>query len=166
MNVVQPAMAEPKIVRIADGVWAQEEDRSVPLPRHLDLHEGRVTACRCTPLIEALEDIRVLNQVPILGARLDCRDQHELVPWIVGRYHTLTPDPRAFRLTHAIALDLRLSVCRFCGMVEVRDVSITSIVETDAEGRRFHITKPGSRVRKDGVLGWYAGRRQRGRAYR
>lgn len=163
--MAQPRAAEePKIVQIADGVWAQEEDRSVSLPRHLESHEGRQQPCRCVPLLQAMTGI-VQRPAPLLGTRLDCRDEHDLVVWITGNYRSQTQDPLRVRLMRTHDAALQLSICRYCGMVEVRDVSLDLIVDEDGEGRRKFITPVETALRKDTVLGWYAGRRVSGRQF-
>ena len=144
---------EPRFSQIADGVWAQVEDRSQGLPRHLDAsaHEGRIQPCHCRPLLESMTSVLLLSVV-LSGTRLACRDQHDLIPFASGAYR---------------GLDLRLRICRFCGAVEVRDVSVDVIVDHDlASGRRLSITQRRESHRRDLLLGWYAGRRVSGRIYR
>lgn len=143
---------EPQFTRVADGVWAQVENRSATLPRHLDAgaHEGRAGQCRCQPLLEVMRIVRITPMV-VVGTRAACRDQHDFGHYATGAYR---------------GLELRLSMCRYCGAVEVRDVSIDLIADEDAgTGRRLFITPPRKAVRRDVVLGWYAGRRVAGRIY-
>lgn len=144
---------EPRFSQIADGIWAQVEDRSAGLPRHLDssAHEGRIGLCRCRPLIDSMTALQ-LNPLVLVGTRLDCRDQHDFALYATGLYE---------------GLDLRLSMCRYCGTVEVRDVSIDVVVDHDPRtGRRLFITTPAQGRRRDLLLAWYAGRRASGRVYR
>jgi hypothetical protein len=147
----QPAR-EPIFRRVGDGIWAQVEDRSGPLPRHLDsgAHEGRIGLCRCRPLLDSMGSLQVFPIV-LVGTRLACRDQHDLLLYATGTY---------------AGLELRLSICRYCGAIEVRDVSIDYLVDGDARGGRRFITQPRRDRRRDLVLGWYAGRRVSGRIYR
>ena len=92
------------------------------------------------------------HTVLLIGTRLECRDQHDLALYATGLYE---------------GLDLRLSMCRYCGTVEVRDVSIDVVVDHDPRsGRRLFITQLDRGRRRDLVLGWYAGRRVSGRTYR
>lgn len=144
---------EARFSQIADGVWAQVEDRSAGLPRHLDssAHEGRIGLCSCRPLLDSMTVLQ-LHPLVLLGTRLDCRDQHEFALYVTGQYE---------------GLDLRLSMCRYCGTVEVRDVSIDLVVDHDPRsGRRLFISQPDRARRRDLVIGWYAGRRASGRTYR
>lgn len=144
------------IVRIADGVWAQAEDRSAALPPHLDTdaHVGRTKPCyprggTCRPLVSAMAGVR---EYPVVmrGTRLACRDRHDYGLRMTGRYG---------------GLDLRLYMCRFCQVIEVRDVSRDLIVDEDPSGRRLYITPQAKARRKDAVLGHYSGRRSLGRVY-
>lgn len=126
-----PARAdEVRFVTISDGVVAQVVERTPPIPRRLD------------PL---LASIRVLRRWParILGARRACTDaEHAFQPWLDGIYN---------------GLELRLALCPFCGVVEVRDVSLDLI-----PGLSSGVLEP---RRRDDVLGWYSGRRQAARVY-
>lgn len=93
---MKPPAVEPRIVRIADGLFAEAVERTI-LPRRLDA------------LLGALDYVRAVPMRP-LGTRRACRDgEHELAPWIRGVW-----GPR----------ELRLSRCAFCGSIEVRDVSL------------------------------------------
>lgn len=134
---------EPRIVQIADGVYAQIGDKSAGLPRHLAPadHDGKMRRCYCTPLRSAMTVLRELP-VRIRGTRSDCKDDHALQPWLHGVY---------------AGLELLLSVCAFCGVTEVRDVSY-DILPGLRPGRS------GPRRGSD-VLGWYSGRRVAGRVY-
>ena len=144
------APVEPHFTRVADGVWAQVEDRSGGLPRHFsaEAHDGRIGDCHCRPLLESMEGV-LIRPIVLLGTRSECRDQHDLVTFATGRYR---------------GLDLRISRCRFCGAVEVRDVSIDLMVDERGD-RRLFITDPSKARRRDLLLGWYAGRRVAGRIY-
>lgn len=149
MSVSEMA-TEPRFTRVADGVWAQVEDRSGGLPRHFsaDAHDGRIGACTCRPLLESMDGV-LIRPIVLLGTRLQCRDEHDLVTFATGRYR---------------GLDLRIRRCRFCGAVEVRDVSIDLLVDESGD-RRLFITDPTMARRRDALLGWYAGRRVAGRIY-
>ena len=142
---------DPSIVRISDGVWAQVEDRSSDLPAHLDsgAHAGRIRACSCRPLLDAMTDVRSYPLV-IAGTRLDCRDDHDYRRRFTGRY---------------AGLDLVLMQCIYCEVVQVRDRSIDLLID-EAGGRRLYITPLSTAKRRDAVLGFYAGRRVSGRTYR
>jgi hypothetical protein len=121
---------EPKFVRVADGLTAQVLDRRI-LPRNLDLLLGEMVALRSRP-------------IHLLGARRACMDDdHAAEPWATGVWR---------------GLELRLSICNFCGSIEVRDVSLDILpgVTVGAGGPR----------RRSAVMGWYAGKRAAGRTYR
>lgn len=121
---------EAKFSRVADGVVAQVIERKSPLPRKLE------------PLLSGL---RVTRSYPVrlLGTRLACRDaEHEFAPWRDGIY---------------AGLELRLALCPFCGVVEVRDVSLDLL-----PGVRAGRLAP---RRRNDVMGWYSGRREAGRTY-
>jgi nitroreductase len=133
-------MNEPKFVRVADGVMAQVIERTGIDP---------VTRRERSPLPSKLEPLllglRVTRQFPaqLFGARRACTDaEHQFEPWRLGVY---------------AGRELRLSLCPFCGVVEVRDVSLDLLPGVSA-GRL------GPRRRND-VLGWYSGRREGGRTY-
>jgi len=129
VTTIARAQREPIFVTIADGLKAQVVERRSPLPQRLD------------PL---LSGIVVLKRFPvtIVGARQACTDaSHELQPWLWGIYANL---------------ELRLSLCAFCGMVEVRDISFDVLPGAMGHG------KP---RRRDAVLGWYTGKRPAGRTY-
>jgi hypothetical protein len=55
-------------------------------------------------------------------------------------------------------VDLLLTVCQFCGAVEVRDVSFNALAALRATARL-------APRRRSDVLGWYAGKRPGGRTY-
>lgn len=121
-------MAE--IIRIADGLHAQVVVRNI-LPRRLDALLGELRGVRTKPL-------------RLLGTRRACGDgEHELASWRVGSWRDR---------------DLRLSLCSYCGAIEVRDVSL-DILPGVMAGR-------GGPRRRSDVLGWYSGRRPAGREYR
>jgi hypothetical protein len=123
-------MVEPVFARIADGVVAQVIERVSPLPRSLET------------LLRSLHKTREVS-VRILGTRQACTDaEHTFQPWLEGIYRTL---------------QLRLRVCAFCGVVEVRDISL-DILPGLTIGR-------GGARRRDDLLGWYSGKRHGGRTY-
>jgi hypothetical protein len=119
----------PTVVEVADGVRALKVERVSPLPSNLPALLGEIVVVRT-------------HVVRVTGTRLACRDDHEYAPWIDGYYR---------------GMDLRLSQCIGCGVVEVRDVS-------------YHML-PGVRSGRSGprrlsdVLGWYSGRRANARTY-
>lgn len=122
----------PRFVRIADGVTAQAIERipTSPLPRRLDLLLGSMLVTRRLPL-------------KVIGARQACTDaEHVFSLWMQGVF------------SH---LELRLARCSFCGVVEVRDVSL-DLMPGVSVGR-------GGPKRRSDVLGWYSGRRSAARTY-
>jgi hypothetical protein len=124
---VDKAPHEPRIVRIADGLFAEVVDRSAVLPPHLE------------PLLNAMRGVCEVPGVVLYRTRRACMEnEHALQPWRQGVYRSV---------------ELRLSLCAFCGAVEVRDVSL-DILPISTQKRR-----------RDAVLGWYAGRRPAGRTY-
>lgn len=81
--------------------------------------------------------------VPVLGVSAACMaSDHRMQTWIEGRYANR---------------DLRLRKCAACEGVEVRDVSF-DVIAGLPRGRL-------APRRLDALLGWYAGRRPRGREY-
>ena len=122
------ARAEPRIVRISDGVFAEVVERVSPLPRRLEqLLAGLTLVKRRT--------------VALVGVRRACTDlEHDFQLWRLGVYR---------------GLELRLALCAFCGVVEVRDISFDIL--------------PGASVgqprRRDDLLGWYSGARPARRSY-
>lgn len=127
---MEPTVAEPRIIRIADGLHAQVVDRGV-LPRRLEQLLGELAFVRS-------RDVR------LLGTRRACRDaEHDLSPWRTGVWRER---------------ELRLSLCAYCGAIEVRDVSLDILpgVKAGAGGPR----------RRSDILGWYSGARARGRQYK
>lgn len=99
MGLARPP--ERKIIRIADGVMAEEIDRRSILPPTLDVLLARIrTIAR--------------RDFALRGPRAQCRDDsavktHAYQAWVNGVY---------------AGLELRLTRCLFCGAVEVRDISI------------------------------------------
>lgn len=123
---------ESRVIRLSEGVYAQVVERAPtsPLPRRLDTLLANLRATR-----------RAF--VTVLGTRQACTDaEHSWQPWLSGVY---------------ASLELRLALCAFCGVVEVRDVGL-DILPGLAAGRS------GPRRRSD-VLGWYSGKRSDGRQY-
>jgi len=121
---------EAAIVRIGDGLHAQVIERQI-LPRRLDLLLADLRAVRSRP-------------VRIFGTRRACTDgDHDLDPWRVGVWRDR---------------ELRLSLCSYCGAIEVRDVSLDILPGVMAGS--------GGPRRRSDVLGWYSGRRPSGREYR
>lgn len=118
-------------VTIADGVRAIRVEAPSPLPASLDLLLSRLLVTTKQPYFAAR------------GTRQACTDeQHEYVPWLAGIY---------------VGLDLRLSRCLWCGVVEVRDTSL-DLLPGLAPGR-------GGPRRRDAIVGWYSGNRPDGRTY-
>jgi len=133
---------DPRIVTIADGLYAQVVERSaIPLHVTSGSHQGRAASCRCRPLVESMTSVRTFP-VPAIGVRLECRDQHDYRLWLTGVYG---------------ALELRLARCAFCEAVEVRDVSL-DILPGVQSGR-------GGPRRRSDVLGWYSGTRANARVH-
>jgi hypothetical protein len=121
---------EPRIVRVADGLYAEVLDRTSPLPRRLQ------------PLLNGLTVMRRWKVV-VAGTRRACTDaEHALQPWLRGVYRQL---------------ELRLAMCSFCGVVEVRDISLDLLPDL--------VVGRGGPRRRDELLGWYSGRRPGGRTY-
>lgn len=142
---------------VADGVRAQVV-RHTSLPPHLDstAHEGQGARCPCVPLLNQL----VIRQRAIVrpqGTRQACVDgDHQLEPLYVARWATA---PLELSLqAHQGAVDLTLTMCAYCGAVEVRDVSFHA-----PAGLRLGSLAP---RRRSDVLGWYSGKRAAGRIYR
>lgn len=131
MNPAARAEPEPRFTTIADGVIAQVIEPVKRLPPRLETLLSTMLVYRRLPLRPR-------------GTRQACTDgEHALAEWIRGLYR---------------GLELRLSLCAFCGVVEVRDVSL-DILDRQIVGRS------GPR-RRSAVLGWYSGSRPRGREYR
>lgn len=152
-------MATATFTQVADGVRAQVVRRDV-LPAHLDssAHQGRASSCRCRPLLDQLATVQAWPVVP-RGAREACtqeaRVDHELVPL---RLATWPSAPPALKLqAHQGRVELTLTMCRWCGALEVRDVSFHA-----PAGLRLGHNVP---RRRSDVLGWYAGKRPGGRTY-
>lgn len=80
--------------------------------------------------------------LPVRGATADCvaREAHDMQLWVTGTYG---------------GRSLRLNKCSDCESVEVRDVSLDENIGGSRLARR-----PLNRL-----LGWYTGKRARGRTY-
>jgi hypothetical protein len=86
-------------------------------------------------------------RVPVWGANADClaaedgksKADHDWRLWVTGIYRRC---------------DLKLSKCARCEAVEVRDVSYD-----------FNVGGARMTLRKDELLGWYAGKRPAGRVF-
>lgn len=153
---------QPVFTTVADGVRAQVIARRL-LPAHLtsSAHEGRAASCRCRPLLEQLTTARSWPVVP-RGAREACTqpaatmaEEHEMLPlrhalWR-GAPHALVAQ------AHHQSVELLLTMCAWCGAVEVRDVSFHA-----PAGMRQGVLPP---RRRSDVLGWYSGQRPAGRVY-
>lgn len=157
MRAQRPDQAPASFVTVADGVQAQVVHRTL-LPPHLasSAHEGRHAACPCRPLLEQLHTTDQWLVVP-RGARAACTadEGHELMPLRLALW-PLAPLALRAQARHQ-RVELSLTMCAYCGVVEVRDVS-------------FHGPAglaPGSLTprRRSDVLGWYAGARPAGRVY-
>lgn len=112
------------------------------------------------------------------GTRRACEqaNDHRLARFREGRwwnpraFRVFGDHPGAFRVVEAGLLLLRLEMCRDCGAVCVRDVSL----EAAAGARPARLTnlKTGAeRIapaigQRNVVLGWYSGARRNGREYR
>lgn len=121
----------PRFTTIADGVTAQVVDTSAGLPHSLPA------------LLAQLRVVRETGAVLPVGARLACTaGEHDLQPFREGVWR---------------AKELRLSLCTYCGAVEVRDVSLDLLpgVSTGRNQPR----------RRSAILGWYSGSRPKGRVY-
>jgi hypothetical protein len=141
---------------VADGVRAQVVTR-VLLPPHLSssAHEGRSAGCPCKPLLEGLEPGESWPVVP-RGTREACtQEEHDLQPLRVAHWRLA---PRALR-DQALNghVMLVLTMCAFCGAVEVRDTSFHA-----PAGMGLGTLAP---RRRSDVLGWYSGARPAGRVY-
>lgn len=153
----RPEPAPATFVRVADGVHAQVIQRPQLLPAHLtsSAHEGRMASCRCEPLLEQLLARQVWRVAP-RGARAACTaEEHELQPLRAGVW----PDAPAALAQQAVngLVELLLTMCGWCGAVEVRDVSFHRLA-----GLRGGVLAP---RRRSDLLGWYAGARPGGRIF-
>lgn len=122
----------PRVIRLHEDVYAQVIERGAtsPLPKQLG------------PLLSGLSAVR-WRSVAVVGTRAACTDaQHDFQPWMQGVY---------------AGLELRLALCQYCGVVEVRDVSLDLLPDLMAGRSGPH--------RRDEVLGWYSGQRPSGRTY-
>lgn len=153
----RPAPAQqPTFATVADGVRAQVVTRQL-LPPHLDAaaHQGRGSSCPCRPLLAQLV-FTSSNPVATRGAREACtQEEHEF-----QLLHLATwPDaPAALRgQAHHGTVELMLTICGYCGTIEVRDISFHALA-----GMRQGNMAP---RRRSDVLGWYAGKRPGGRIY-
>jgi hypothetical protein len=150
----EPAPAE--FTTVADGVRAQVVRRQL-LPAHLDssAHAGRSSTCRCSPLLEQLTTVKSWPVRPA-GAREACtQEEHELAPLRAAAWPDAPLELRALALRGHV--DLVLTMCRYCGAVEVRDVSFHHLAGLAAGNIAPR--------RRSDVLGWYGGKRPAGRVY-
>lgn len=152
-----PRLAEaPRFTTVADGLRAQVVRRTL-LPPHLDAraHEGRRAACHCRPLLPQLSIVRSWPVAP-RGTREACtQEEHDLRPLRLATW----PTAPAALTTQALRgqVDLMLTMCAYCGAVEVRDVSFHTMAGL-GPGRLEH-------RRRSDVLGWYSGKRPAGRVF-
>ena len=148
--------AEATFATVADGVRAQVVTRQL-LPPHLDAaaHESRAASCPCRPLMLQLATLQAWPVVP-RGAREACtQEEHDLRPL---RLATWPSAPAALRAQATRGnVELMLTMCAFCGVIEVRDISYHTM-----GGMR--LSSLALRRRSD-CLGWYAGKRPGGRIY-
>lgn len=139
---------EPRVIQIADGVFAQVVEPFVHLPDKLEA------------LLGAMRFVREVPDVRIAGTRQACMEnEHAFQPWRQG--FCLCRVRGIYR-----NLELRLSICFFCAAVEVRDVSLDFLshhVGPIAKGVPAARSTP--RRRRDNVIGHYAGKRPAGRQY-
>jgi hypothetical protein len=146
----------PVFTTVADGVLAQVVRRQL-LPPHLSTssHEGRAAGCGCRPLLDGLTSHQRWVVVP-RGAREACtQEDHQLEPLRHGIWREA---PAALRAqAHGGSVELLLTMCAYCGAVEVRDVSFHA-----PAGLALGRLAP---RRRSDVLGWYAGARPAGRVY-
>lgn len=154
---------QPVFATVADGVRAIVVTRQQLLPPHLSssAHEGQAASCRCQPLLDQLTTARSWPVVPV-GPRAACSseaatmaEEHDLQPLRHGIWRA-APSARALAALDG-SVELLLTMCRFCGAVEVRDVSF----HMPAGIRRGTLAPR----RRSDVLGWYAGKRPAGRIY-
>lgn len=147
---------EPVFTTVADGVRAQVVRRTL-LPPHLDsrAHEGLRAGCPCRPLLEQLHTTLAWPVVP-RGTRAACtQEEHDLRPLRMATWPTA---PAALLAqAHGGRVDLTLTMCAYCGAIEVRDVSYHTMA-----GLRAGQLEP---RRRSDVLGWYSGQRPAGRVY-
>ncbi len=123
-------MTEARFTTIADGLRAQVIERAI-LPASLPV------------LLAQLEAVRETPRPYPAGARAACTaGEHALLPWRAGIWQRR---------------ELQLNLCGYCGVVEVRDVSL-DLLPGLATGRQ-------APRRRSDVLGWYAGSRPKGRTY-
>lgn len=149
-------MPEAVFTTVADGQRAQVVRRRV-LPPHLDsrAHEGRRAACPCRPLLEQIETLSSWPVVP-RGTREACtQEEHDLQPLRLAIWPTAPAALAAQAQGGRVALTI--TMCAYCGAIEVRDVSYHVL-----EGQRAGSLAP---RRRSDVLGWYSGKRPAGRVY-
>lgn len=150
------APAEARFTTVADGRIGQVVSRTL-LPPHLDsrAHEGRTASCICQPLFTQLSARQQWPVVP-RGAREACtQEEHDLRPLRVAIWRSAPGALRA-RALHG-RVELMVTMCAYCGVVEVRDVSYHAPGDL-----RSGSLQP---RRLSDVLGWYAGARPAGRVY-
>lgn len=149
--------AGPVFTTVADGMRAQVVHRTL-LPPHLTsaAHEGGRSICPCRPLLHQLVTSSSWPVVPS-GTREACtQEEHDLRPL---RMATWPAAPAALTLqARGGRVELMLTMCAYCGAVEVRDVSLH-------QPRGLRLGALEARRRSD-VLGWYTGKRPGGRIYR
>lgn len=98
--MTRPA-AEPRIVRVADGLVAEVVERTI-LPRRLESLLGELRLVRTRP-------------ARVLGTRRSCGDgEHDLALWRVGVWRDR---------------EVRLALCAYCGAIEVRDISLDILAD-------------------------------------
>lgn len=152
-----PQATEAVFTTVADGVRAQVIQRQV-LPAHLDTsaHEGRAAGCRCTPLLGQLTTQHRWPVVP-RGAREACtQEEHDMRPLRLAIWAT-APLPLRQQALHG-RVELTITMCAYCGAIEVRDTSYHVPAGLRAAG---HLAPR----RRSDVLGWYSGKRPGGRVY-
>jgi len=155
---VRAAPQGAEFATVADGVRAQVVRRNL-LPAHLSsgAHEGRAASCPCRPLLEQLRIAQRWQVVP-RGAREQCvagDEHHDLRPLAVATWPTAPASLLVQALHQRVAITV--TMCCWCGAVEVRDVSFHVLA-----GARAGSLAP---RRRSDVLGWYAGARPGGRVY-
>jgi hypothetical protein len=135
---VQPTV-EPRLVTI-EGTQTLVIERTPPLQPRLDA------------LLSAMYHVRFSADVRPSGARIECevdRD-HPFAVLRIGRHTGLD----------GIIRDLKVSMCPYCGAVQVRDVSLDTTIAGEP------VPRNGDPLRRDHVIGWYTGKRRAGREYR
>lgn len=127
---------EPRIETI-EGQQTLVVPRTPPLQQKLD------------QLLTAMFHVTFRADIRPAGARAACTAarHHPFRPIRVGRHWGLDGELR----------DLRIEMCPFCGAVCVRDVSLDRFEDAP-------VGRSGPR-RRNHILGWYSGKRPRGREY-